>query len=138
MIIKERIKLGDTNYYIRCECIYKNKDNSIRLCLNNYDNDYYDGGDLSILIKKIEKNYNKEYIKKYDGMVWFLSECLYIYENIPFVSGVGCYTLSKDNIINSLSYVTKEELDDYIINGDINVKDNSNFKLWDERTWNVN
>ncbi len=137
MEIINRIKLGSQYYFIKCECHYKKKMNSTMLCLKNYFDDYYDSGDLSILIKEIEKKYNKDILKKYDGDIWFLSDALYVYDNIPFISGFGDYYTDKDNKIYSLGYITKEELDEYIKANHIKMKDNTNFKLSDQRTWNV-
>ena len=137
MVIKERIKLKDKNYYICVECEYNmSKDGYTRLEIKNYRNKYFDGGDLSILIKTIEANYNESTYKKYDEQKWFLSDCLYIYDNIPFISGVGdFYVSSKDGVIYSLSYLTKEELDKYIKEKNIKMRDNSKFSLGDGRTW---
>ena len=138
MNIRTRVKLGNTNYYISCECEYKKKDGITQLCLKDYIDDYYDGGDLSLLIKEIEDNYNKDIVKKYDGDVWFLADALYIYDNIPFISGLGdFYITNDDNTIRSISYISKEELDTYIKDNNIFMKDNSEFKLYDGRTWNV-
>lgn len=134
MTIKNSIKLGNINYYISYDCNYQIKDGMTRLCLKNTPN-YYDGGDLSRLIKKIESNYDKLTYQKYDKQSWFLSDCLYIYDNIPFISGIGDFYLDKDDVISSMSYITKEELDKYIKENNIQMNDNSNFKLYDERTW---
>ena len=137
MITKRRIKLLDYNYFICCECEYNPKDNDIYLELKNYKDKYYDDGDLTLLIEKIEKNYNKFTYKKYDDRRCFLSDCLYIYDNIPFISSVGYYTLSPvDGGITSTSYIAREELDDYIKNNNIKMNDKNKFKLWDGRTWN--
>ena len=139
MLIKNRIKLGNNNYYICCDCEYKSKNELVELKLKNYKNTYFDGGDLSRLIKKIENNYNKFTYKKYTNEQWFLSDCLYIYDNIPFIIGVGdFYISSNDGIINSTSYITKDELDEYIKKYNIVMKNKEKFKLWDERTWNIN
>ena len=138
MNIRTRVKLGNTNYYISCECEYKKKGGITQLCLKDYIDDYYDGGDLSLLIKEIEDNYNKDIVKKYDGDVWFLADTLYIYDNIPFISGLGdFYITNDDNTIRSISYISKEELDTYIKDNNIVMKDNSEFRLYDGRTWNV-
>ena len=134
MIITKRIKLRNINYYIKCDCEYK-KD---KLCLKHFHHDYFDGGDLSVLIEKIEAKYNEDTYKKYDNNIWFLADSLYIYDNIPFISGVGDYYVDNENIVYSASYITKEELDRYIKENNIEMNDSSNFKLWDERTWNVN
>ena len=138
MLIKRRIKLGDRDFYICCECEYNSKDGYTALELKNYKDKYYDDGDLSILIKKIEDNYNNSSYKKYDNEKWFVSDCLYIYDNIPFISGVGDYKVSPiDGIVVSTFYITKDELDKYIKNNNIIMNDNNKFKLWDGRTWNI-
>ncbi len=137
MIIRKRVKLGNNNYYIEFNCEYKMKDNYPHLCLKNYADDYYDGGDLSKLIKLIEKNYCKEICQKYNKNITFLSECLYIYDNIPFLSGIGDFYISSDGLINSSLYITKDELDKCIKENYIEMKNLENFKLSDERTWNI-
>ena len=125
MEIKNRIKLGNNDYYISYNCIYKTNNGYTKLYLKDHNDDYYDGGDLAKLIKKIEENYNN----KNNESIKFLSDCIYIYENIPFISGIG------DINNNSISYISKEELDNYIKEQEIKLKDNSDFKLHDERTW---
>lgn len=138
MYIKRKIKLGDNYFYFRFECEYnKSKDGYYYLELKNYKDKYYDGGDISILIEKIENNYNKSTYKKYDDVRWFMTDCLYIYDNIPFISGVGDYIPSTDGVISLVSYITKEELDEYIKNNNITMNDNSKFKLADGRTWHL-
>ena len=139
MIIRNRVKLDNKNYYIECDCEYKSKNDLVQLCLKNYKDNYYDGGDLSKLILTIEKKYNDSSYKKYDKENWFLSDCLYIYDNIPFIKGVGDFYLSSnDGMINSISYISCEELDEYIKSNHIKMNDNNNFKLYDEATWNIN
>ena len=137
MIIKKKVKLGNTNYFITVNCEYKNKDGRTYLCLKNSTDDYFDGGDLSILIEKIETNYSDKVLNKYNSDIMFIRDCLYIYDYIPFISYVGDIYLSNDNIISSTSSISKEELDEYIkING-IAMNDNNKFKLGDFRTWNI-
>ena len=138
MLINRRIKLGDRNFYISCECEYNKKDGYIALELKNYKDKYYDDGDLSILIEKIEKNYKDSTHKKYDSVRWLMTDCLYIYDYVPFISGIeDCRVSSTDGSIVSSSYLTKEELDEYIKNNNIQMNDNSKFKLCDGRTWNL-
>jgi len=43
MVIKRKIRLLNTDYFITFECIY----NSNKLCLKKYNDDYFDSGDLS-------------------------------------------------------------------------------------------
>ena len=138
MYIKRRIKLGNNNYYIKLDCIYKLKQMNYNLVLNNYKDDYFDNGDISQLIKLLEDKYNVDDVcNKYGKDILFLSNCLYIYDNIPFISGIGDYILAPDNNISEISYISKEELDDYIKSNNINMKINENFKLYDSRTWNI-
>jgi len=139
MLITKRIKLGTIDYYIKYDCIYKTEDGITQLCLKDYKDDYYDGGDLSELIKQLEDKYDYDLIKrKYDCFAGFLNDCLYIYEHIPFISGIGdMYVSSKDNVLTSISCITKEELDDFIKENKIELKYNKDFKLWDGRTWNI-
>jgi len=138
MKINKRIKLKDKNYYISIDCEYNMaNDGHANLELKNYKDKYYDSGDLSILIEEIENNYNDSTYRKYDERSWFITDCLYIYDNIPFISGIGDYTLSTDGVISLVSYISKEELDEYIKSYNVAMNDNSKFKLWDGRTWNT-
>ena len=137
MEIKQRITFGKNNYYIKLDCIYKKKNGSTHLCLKNYILDYYDGGDLGILIKKLEANYKNVDLTKYGNDIYFLRDCLYIYEHIPFISGIGDIFFKADNTINEISYITKEELDNHIFENNILLNENKNFRLYDERTWNL-
>ena len=122
MIINRKIKLDNNYYYIRIDCVYKRINNINRLCLTNYSEENFDCGDLSVLIEKVENNYNcNEVESEYGNEIRFLSDCLYIYNNIPFVSGIGDYYISsKDNVVSSASYISKEELNNYIKENSIN------------------
>lgn len=133
MIIKNEIKLGTIQYFIKVECIYKKKDNSYGLYLKNYSNDYFDGGDLSLLIEELETKYDyKKVEEQYKSNISFINDALYIYDNIPFISGLG------DIFNKSESFISKEELDVYIKDNNVKMKDNSKFELYDQRTWNIN
>lgn len=73
MIIKNEIKLGTIQYFIKVECIYKKKDNSYGLYLKNYSNDYFDGGDLSLLIEELETKYDyKKVEEQYKSNISFI------------------------------------------------------------------
>ena len=62
----------------------------------------------------------------------YLIDIIYIYECIPFISGVG------DDSVNSSSYMDVSELKEYINSNCIYLKDNSKSKLSDARTWKFN
>lgn len=134
MTIKKRVDLGDNTYYVEIEVEYKRQDDILRLFLKNYKDDYYDGGDLSILLEKLANEYSREAIKKYNTGISFLDDALYLYENIPFLSGIyDFYQNKKDNIPNSIGYISARELDEIIKN--IKILNDSKFKLFDERIW---
>lgn len=65
-----------------------------------------------------------------------MNDIIYIYENIPFISGIGDIYYYDNKEISSYSYITKEEIDEYINNFNIKINYNSKFKLSDSRTWN--
>ena len=132
MVIKKEIMLNNIRYYIIVECIYKNECNNTFLRLKNYSDNYYDEGDLSLLIKRLEQKYSYDLVlKKYKSTIPYMNNVLYIYDNIPFISGVG------DIFPTAESYITNTELDTYIEEKKKNINDKSKFKLSDERTWYV-
>ena len=139
MYIEKRVKLRDINYYIRVELEYKRNENDIVLLkIKNYKDDYYDGEDFSLLIEKIEKNYTYEKAKMYDENISYMADVIYLYERVPFLSGIKDeYTSSKDNLPYSIGYITKDEIEKYIKENNVNINVNSNFKLSDGRTWIV-
>ena len=94
MTLERKINLNKNIYYILLDTEYKkNKDNITTIKLTNYKDNYFDCGDISLLIKKIEQNYNEN--KKYDNNISFMSDIIYIYQNIPFISGIKNVSLSK-------------------------------------------
>lgn len=135
MEITKRIRLGNSTYYIVVDVEYKKHENNfLCLYLKNYKDSYWDSGDCSLLIEKIEKNYDQNKIKEYDKDILYLGEILYIYDRIPFISGIKEINYSKGEIIGE-SYISKEELDSYIRQFNIKMHNNDKFKLNDESTW---
>ena len=91
---------------------------------------------LFFINKKIEESYTTEKTKQYDKYISYMADILFIYDRIPFISGVKNITFSKENnIITSESYISKEEIETYIKIFNIKLKNNTSFKLNDERTW---
>ena len=135
MTIERKIKLNKNLYYVIINLKYKkNKDGITTLKLKK-DN-YFDCGDLSILIEKIEKNYNNS--KIYDKNISIMNDIIYIYENLPFLSGIKEVSISsKDNLPSTITYIEKEEIDKYIEENNIKITINNNFKLYDEHTWKI-
>ena len=118
------------------EAEYKIDDRSFtRLCLKEL-NECYDGGNLSLLVEKIEMDYSDEKSKLYDSEIKLMGDILYLYDRIPFLNGVKeVYIADNDNLPYSTSYISKSELLKYIEEHNIEIKNQSNFKLGDERTW---
>ena len=138
MTIEKRIDLRNNAYYVRIEVEYKSKDNGICLCLKNFTDDYYDGGDFSNIILFVKENYTYEISKNYNTGIGFLNDALYLYNHIPFLSGIRCvYQNVENELPYSMDYITKKELDKFIKENNIKMKDNSNFKLYDEKTWSM-
>lgn len=137
MYIAKRIKINNNIYFINVEVEYKKEQNGIvKLCLKNYNDDYYDGGDFSILIENVEKSYNAKKAKQYDERIGFMADVMYIYDRIPFLSGINdVYISNNDNLPYSLGYISKKEIDEYIKTNNVIMNNNKNFKLYDERTW---
>lgn len=131
MTIEKRVNLDNNIYYIVVEVKYKFDNIRTRLCLENYLDDYYDGGDFSILVEKIEKNYNKDKASCYDKEIGFMADILYIYDRVPFLTGI------REVCVNSNSYISKEEIADYINMHNLKLESKIDFKLFDENTWKV-
>lgn len=136
MTIEKRIKLNNQIYYVVVDLEYKKDNGGTKLCLKNFKNDYFDGGDLSLLIEKIEDSCNKKEKKKYDNFISYMSDCIYLYVRIPFLSGIrDIYISDDDNIPYSTGYIKKEEIENYIKENNIMTENNDNFKLSTESTW---
>lgn len=138
MKITKKIKLNNNDYYIIINLVYKNKNNLPVLCLKDYKDDYWDGGDCSILIERLENNYTIELSKKYDKNISFMGDVLYIYDRIPFISGIkDTYISANSDLPYSEGYISKEEIDSYIKEFNITMQDNKEFKLSNSKTWKV-
>ena len=133
--ILKRIKINNINYYVIIELEYKQSENKIpMLRLKNCKNDYWDGGDCSILIEKIEENYSLKKAQQYDNNISYMADILYIYDRMPFISGVKDIIVSNNMIVGE-SYISKEEIEKYIKEFNVKMNYNDNFKLSDYRTW---
>lgn len=139
MVIEKKLKLRDTIYYVLVEVEYRKKENgSISLCMKNYKDSYYDGGDFSILLEEVEKGYTEEKALKYDKWAWFMTDILYIYNRVPFLSGIKDVYISDDpNLPSSTTYISKAEIDKYIKENNIKMNPNDDFLLMDQRTWKI-
>lgn len=139
MYIEKRIKLKNNIYYIQVDVEYKkNEDGIVRLITKNYKDSYYDGGDFSILLEKVEESYTIEKSSNYDNSISYMADVLYLYDRIPFLSAIRTvYMSNDDNLPYSIDYISKDEIEKYIEENNVKMNSNDNFKLNDQRTWFV-
>lgn len=132
MEISKKIKLNNNTYWIIVEVEYKMYgQNFPYLILKNYKDNYWDLGDCSRLIERVEESYSIDKAKIYDEVISYMGDILFIYDRIPFIKGIKEVGNSYE------SYISKEEIDNYIKTFNIKMNKNSKFKLFDERTWAV-
>ena len=129
MTIEKRIKLQNNIYYVVIDVEYKMKNNILSLCLANTDEDDYDGGDVTRLIEKMEKDYTREKARKYQKVIGFLQDVFYIYDRIPFLSGIkDIYQKETETLPYSQGYISKKELDNLIEQNNINMENHKKVK----------
>lgn len=114
MYIEKKVELGSNLYYIRYNIEYRNYDIEKQLCFKDWVEPYYDGGDVNILIEKIEKNYTIAKANEYDDIISFMADVIYIYDRLPFICGIKEVYLNKEKIVTATNYISKEEIDKYI------------------------
>ena len=138
MKIEKRVKLNDNYYFVSVDVSYELDNNGItKLILNNYPDKYFDNGDLSNLINKVEKNYDLSTIASYEPNIGFMADVLYLYDKIPFICEVKDVYYSKDGFPLSTCVISKIEIDNYIHEHNIIMNNSNNFKLFDETTWDI-
>lgn len=128
MQIKRKITINNNIYIIYFDVEYKtsNIKDIPKLSLKNFENDYFDGGDLSELLTLVEKNYHEI---KFNENIEFMNIILYIYRCVPILSAIEEVTSYDDCFISS------EEIDEFIKMFNIDFKINDHFKLSDQSTW---
>ncbi|HIS91040.1 MAG TPA: hypothetical protein IAC20_05220 [Candidatus Faecisoma merdavium] len=135
MQILKKIKINNRNYYAIIDLEYKKIQNNFPvLRLKNYKDDYWDSGDCSILIERIEENYSLKKAQQYDNNIAYMNDILYIYDRMPFISGIKDISISN-NMISEESYISKEEIEKYIKEFNIKMNHIDNFKLSDSQIW---
>ena len=135
MQILKKIKINNRNYYAKTDLEYKKIENNFPvLRLKNYKDDYWDSGDCSILIERIEENYSLKKAQQYDNNIAYMNDILYIYDRMPFISGIKDISISN-NMISEESYISKEEIEKYIKEFNIKMNHIDNFKLSDSQIW---
>lgn len=136
MQLEKKIVLDNNIYYIIVDLEYKkNKVMLPKLCIKNNINEYWDDGSCSLLIEKIEKEYSYDKAKAYDNNISFMADVIYIYNKIPFISGIK--NISNFNINpTSITYISKKEIEKYIKEFNIKIDRNIELKLNDMNTWN--
>lgn len=132
MEISKKIKLNNNIYWIIVEVEYKMHEQGFPyLVLNNSKDNYCDSGDFTRLIERVEESYSVDKAKMYDEDISYMGDILFIYDRIPFIKGIKEVGNSYE------SYISREEIDNYIKTFNIKMNKNSKFKLFDERTWEV-
>lgn len=137
MELKRKLRLGDNIYYVVVKLEYRTKPgfNKILSAVDSKDS-YFDSGDFSILLDKISKNYSSEKVKEYDNDIFYMADCIYIYNHIPFLSAIEDVS-SDDELPNYWGIITRKEIEDYIKKYNIKLINNDSFLLYDQRTWIV-
>lgn len=132
MEISKKIKLNNNIYWIIVDVEYKMHEHGFPyLVLNNFKDDYWDSGDFTRLIERVEESYCIDKTKKYDETISYMGDILFIYDRIPFIKGIKEVGNSYE------SYISREEIDTYINTFNIKMNNNSKFKLFDESTWEI-
>lgn len=108
MLIERKIKINDNNYMLGIDLKYNTKG----IIVKN-DDSYFDFGDFSLMIEYAEANYRKELI--YDKTISYMNDIIYLYDYFPFISYIKDISYSrKDNSINQIGCIYKQEIIDYI------------------------
>ena len=132
MEISKKIKLNNNTYCIIVEVEYKMHEHGFPyLVLKNFKDDYWDSGDFTRLIERTEESYSIDKAKKYDEVISYMGDILFIYDRIPFIKGIKEVGNSYE------SYISREEIDTYINTFDVKMNNNYKFKLFDESTWEI-
>ena len=128
MQIKRKITINNNIYIIYFDVEYKtsNIKDIPKLSLKNFENDYFDGGDLSELLTLVEKNYH---VIKFNENIEFMNIILYIYQCVPILSAIEEVTSYDD------CFISREEIDEFIKRFNINFEVNDHFKLSNQSTW---
>ncbi len=149
MQIEKKIKFDNYVYYVQIDVEYKQAvtyhpvygyetEDFPELYLKNFKNNYWDEGNCSILIEKIEQSYTFEKAEVYDENIPLMADVLYIYERIPFLSGIKkAYFSDDDTLPRSITYISKSEIDKYIEDFHIKMNHNPDFTLSSESTWRI-
>ena len=137
MFIEKKIKLGDSLYFVVVNvCYVKDEFGIKKLQIKDYKNSYFDSGDFSLLCGFVQKNYTINEAMKYDKDIPYMGDVLYIYNRIPFLYGIReCYFSKDDLPLYTSSFILKDEIDDYIVNNDIKMKNMDGFELVKSETW---
>ena len=132
MEISKKIKLNNNIYWIIVEVEYKMHEHGFPyLVLKNFEDDYWDSGDFTRLLERVEESYSIDKSKKYDEVISYMGDILFIYDRIPFIKGIKEVGNSYE------SYISREEIDTYINTFNVKMNNNYKFKLFDESTWEI-
>jgi len=135
MLIEKKVKLKNNFYYVVTDVEYKMDKHGYTMLFFK-DGKIYDGGCFSRLVERCEKSYTYKKAREYDGDIGFIADVLYLYDRIPFLTGVkDVYIGNDDNIPYSVGFIPVEEIDKYIKDHKIKMNKNPRFDLNNEETW---
>ena len=135
MLIEKKVKLKNNFYYVVTDVEYKMDKHGYTMLFFK-DGKIYDGGCFSKLVERCAKSYSYKKAREYDGDIGFIADVLYLYDRIPFLTGVkDVYIGNDDNIPYSVGFIPVEEIDKYIKDHKIKMNKNPRFDLNNEETW---
>ena len=137
MLVRKKIELRKNIYFIELDLVYKIQDGVTSLLFKDWKKPYYDGGDLDVLINKIEESYTIKKRNEYDMEISMMGDILYIYDKMPFISGIKVIWKDSDNLTYSSDYLTKKDIEDYMKLKKIKLSPHNDFDLSDEETWHI-
>lgn len=117
MVIERRIRINNRNYFLGIELKYGNGK-----ILSKLNGNYFDMGDLTIMIDTIEKSYKKESKEMiYDKEISYMNDVIYLYDRFPFISYIKDISYSEDKSISNIGCINKKEITDYIEENNIKI-----------------
>ena len=78
------------------------------LNLEDEQNNYFDVGDINLLLDKTFSEFNETKFKEYDNGIYILSICKYIVDKVPYL-----YSINYETTNSIDTYLKQEVIEDY-------------------------